>query len=60
MAFTFNLQHMDMVLRVMQDQLLFAKVSKCSFGLTRVYYLGHIISAAGIEMDPSKICAIKW
>ena len=35
------------------------KPSKCEFFRSRISYLGHIISAAGIEMDPKKIEAVK-
>ena len=34
------------------------KRSKCSFGVDSVAYLGHIISAAGVAMDPAKVQAI--
>ena len=35
-----------------------ASATKCTFGVQRVKILGHIVSAAGIEMDPSKIESI--
>jgi len=38
---------------------LFAKRSKCFFGELSVGYLGHIISAAGVAMDPAKIEAVE-
>nr|GFC87551.1 retrotransposon protein, putative, Ty3-gypsy subclass [Tanacetum cinerariifolium] len=41
---------------------LYAKFSKCEFWLQQVAFLGgHIVSADGITMDPSKVEAItKW
>jgi len=36
-----------------------AKLSKCSFGTTRVEHLRHFISATGISTDPRKIQAIQ-
>lgn len=32
---------------------------KCSFLQKKIYYLGHIISAKGIEPDPAKIACIQ-
>nr|GFB85315.1 putative reverse transcriptase domain-containing protein [Tanacetum cinerariifolium] len=45
---------------VIQDKL-YAKFSKCEFWLSSVAFLGHIVSAKGITMDPAKVEAItKW
>ena len=35
------------------------KPSKCEFFNSKITYLGHIVSAAGIETDPKKIEAVK-
>ena len=35
------------------------KPSRCEFFKSRITYLGHIVSEAGIEMDPKKIEAVK-
>ena len=44
-----NLQHLDMVLGIMKAQSLYAKASKCEFGMTEILYLGHIIGAEGSQ-----------
>jgi hypothetical protein len=48
-----------MVLQVLRENQLYAKLSKCSFYQERIHYLGHIISKDGIVVDPEKIEAIR-
>ena len=38
---------------------MYAKPSKCFFGVHEVEYLGHIVSHEGVKEDPNKIKAIK-
>ena len=45
----------------MHDKSLFAKLSKCEFGLTELLYLGHIIGQYGVKVDMEKIKSIiEW
>jgi len=53
-----HLRHLRVVLTILRHHLLFVKRSKCSFGIDSVSYLGHIISATGVAMDPAKVQAI--
>ncbi|KAA3466199.1 RNA-directed DNA polymerase-like protein [Gossypium australe] len=54
-------EHLRIVLQTLRDKQLFAKFSKCEFWLQKVGFLGHIISAEGIQVDPSKIfTVIVW
>ena len=43
---------------ILQSESLYAKESKCDLGMIELLYLGHIISAKGVSMDPKKIHAI--
>jgi hypothetical protein len=52
-------QHLRMVLQVLREHQLYAKLSKCSFYQRQIHYLGHIISEEGIAMDPEKVEAIR-
>ena len=45
-------------MQTLRDNQLFAKLSKCDFWLKEVSFLGHIVSAEGIRVDPVKIEAI--
>ncbi|WMV58639.1 hypothetical protein MTR67_052024 [Solanum verrucosum] len=51
--------HLRIVLQVLKDQQLFAKFSKYVFWLRSVAFLGHIVSAKGIEVDPKKKNVVK-
>nr|GEU52135.1 putative reverse transcriptase domain-containing protein [Tanacetum cinerariifolium] len=53
--------HLRIVLDILRQKKLYAKFSKCDFWLGKVAFLGHIVSADGITMDPAKVEAItKW
>jgi hypothetical protein len=52
-------KHLRMVLRVLREHQLYAKLSKCLFYQEQIHYLGHIISKEGIVVDPEKIEAIR-
>ena len=50
--------HLRIILEILRDKQLYAKFSKCEFWLNKVVFLGHVILAEGIYVDPSKIAAI--
>ena len=53
--------HLRIVLQTLRENQSFAKLSKCDFWLKEVSFLGHIVSAEGIRVDPVKIEAIvNW
>ena len=47
--------HLRVVLQLMRDHQLYAKFSKCEFWFTEVRFLGHVVSASGVSMDPKKV-----
>ncbi|XP_024156291.1 uncharacterized protein LOC112164308 [Rosa chinensis] len=56
-----HLKHLELVFERLQQHSLKVKESKCSFGVPKVEYLGHVISAAGVAVDPTKIeCIQQW
>ena len=53
--------HLRVVLQVLRDHQLYAKFSKCEFWLTEVKFLGHVVSASGVSIDPEKVEAVmSW
>jgi hypothetical protein len=48
-------QHLRVILQQLHDHQLYAKFNKCAFWLKEVPFLGHVISAKGIAVDPSKV-----
>ena len=52
-------QHLRVILELLRQEKLYAKLSKCEFWLQEVQFLGHIVNHQGIQVDPSKIEAIK-
>ena len=51
-------EHLRIVLQTLREHQLYAKFIKCQFWLDRVAFLGHVVSAEGISVDPQKIEAI--
>lgn len=54
-------EHSRTALSVLQEKQLFVKLSKCGFWMTKVKFLGHVISQGEVVVDPSKIEAVvNW
>ncbi|KAL0549288.1 hypothetical protein IC582_013769 [Cucumis melo] len=51
-------EHLRIVLQTLRDNKLYAKFSKCEFWLKQVSFLGHVVSKAGVSVDPAKIEAV--
>ena len=53
--------HLRIVLQLLRDHQLYSKFSKCEFWLTEVRFLGHVVSASGLSVDPEKVKAVmSW
>ena len=53
-----HIEHLRNVLQTLKEKQLYAKLSKCEFWLGEVKFLGHVISAKGIVVDPTKVEAV--
>ena len=53
--------HLRIVIQALKDRQLYTKFSKCEFWLTRVRFLGHVVSASGVSLDLEKVKAVmSW
>ena len=53
--------HLRIVLQVLRDKQLYAKLSKCEFFQGEIGFLGHVINQYGIKMESSKVNAVtSW
>ncbi len=52
-------KHVEMVLKKLLENNLYAKLEKCEFDKDQVEFLGYVLSGKGIATDPKKIEAIK-
>lgn len=51
-------KHLHEVLRRLKENELYAKLSKCSFCVSTVEFLGHLVTPNGIAVDPAKVKAV--
>ncbi len=60
-SFQVHVQHVRRVLQRLLENRLFVKAEKCMFHAQSVTFLGSVVSAEGISMDPDKVRAvIDW
>ena len=54
-------EHLRLALEKLREHQLYAKFSKCEFWLFEVKFLGHVISAGGVAVDPSNVESVtNW
>jgi Reverse transcriptase (RNA-dependent DNA polymerase) len=58
-SFEQHMDALDKVFTALRDAGLKLNAFKCSFGVNRVTYLGHIISKHRIKVDPDKVQAVR-
>ena len=53
--------HLRIVLQLLRDHRLYAKFNKCEFWLIEVGFLGHVVSASSVSVDPGKVeVVMSW
>jgi hypothetical protein len=53
-----HVRHVDKVLQLLKEKQLYAKPSKCFFGMKEVEHLVHVVSHEGVKVDPKNIKAM--
>src|ERR1041384_7529310 len=53
-----HVEHLRLVLMKLREHRLYANFSKCEFWLPEVTYLGHVISAKAIVVNPKRVQAV--
>ncbi|GBG89158.1 hypothetical protein CBR_g48865 [Chara braunii] len=52
-------QHVEIVLSLLRQHKYKVNLEKCEFGLTKILYLGHEVSAEGIRPEDAKVASIR-
>lgn len=50
--------HLHLVLEKLKEHQLYANYSKCKFWVQEISFLGHIVSAEGVAVDPCKVAVV--
>ena len=58
-TFEDHLEKVDCVLAALEKAKLQLSLPKCQFAMAKIAYLGHIVSAQGVEVDARKVEAIQ-
>jgi len=58
-SFNEHLDHIHQVLAVLRAEKLYGNITKCTFCIDHVVFLGFVVTADGIHVDEEKIQAIK-
>ena len=54
-----HFRHLREVLLVLCREQLFVAQHKCEFGVSEVLFLGYVVSASGLRVDPQKVAAVS-
>ena len=57
--FDTHMKHLEVVFQRLRGAGLRLHPKKCTFAMSKILYLGHIVSSQGIAVDPSKVEVVK-
>ena len=53
-----HLHHLEIIFQRLRQHKLYAKLEKCQFMQKQIKFLGHLVSAEGVKVNPKKVQAI--
>ena len=59
MSFEEHLKHVEKVLQQLKEVGLKLKPQKCAFAQSKIDYLGHTLSPQGVQLNNTKVAAVK-
>ncbi|GJP58391.1 hypothetical protein CLOP_g23643, partial [Closterium sp. NIES-67] len=54
-----HVEHLRRVFEILRRERFYVKLSKSEFAIEKVQFLGHMVSAQGVHVDPKKIEAVR-
>ncbi|CAI7847428.1 unnamed protein product [Closterium sp. NIES-53] len=54
-----HIEHLRRVFEILRREKFYVKLSKSDFALKKIQFLGHMVSAQGVHVDPKKIEAVR-
>ncbi|GJP50730.1 hypothetical protein CLOM_g9899, partial [Closterium sp. NIES-68] len=54
-----HVEHLRRVFEILRRERFYVKLSKSEFALEKVQFLGHMVSAQGVHVDPKKVEAVR-
>ncbi|GJP48726.1 hypothetical protein CLOM_g8005 [Closterium sp. NIES-68] len=54
-----HVEHLRRIFEILRRERFYVKLSKSEFALEKVHFLGHMVSAQGVHVDPKKIEAVR-
>ncbi|GJP60469.1 hypothetical protein CLOP_g17685 [Closterium sp. NIES-67] len=54
-----HVEHLRRVFEILQRERFYVKLSKSEFALEKLQFLGHLVSAQGVHVDPKKFEAVR-
>lgn len=54
-----HLKHVEIVLQKLREHKLLTQAKKCAWGQSKTDFLGHVVSAEGVQTDPRKVDSIR-